>query len=58
MSEVKNVLFICLGNICRSPIAEAVFIDLVEKQSLTSKFHIDSAAMGKQKILLNCYLAY
>lgn len=47
MSETKKVLFICLGNICRSPIAEAVFIDLVKKRELTSKFQIDSAAIGK-----------
>lgn len=46
MSEKKNVLFICLGNICRSPIAEAVFIDVVKKQNVADKFDIDSAAIG------------
>ena len=46
MSDKKNVLFICLGNICRSPIAEAVFIDLVKKQNVAEKFKIDSAAIG------------
>ena len=46
MSDKKNVLFICLGNICRSPIAEAVFIDIVKKRNLADKFHIDSAAIG------------
>lgn len=37
------VLFVCLGNICRSPAAEGVFRDLVTKRGLDSKFNIDSA---------------
>ncbi|KAK3122405.1 hypothetical protein QOZ80_8BG0669140 [Eleusine coracana subsp. coracana] len=44
-AEIKPfaVLFVCLGNICRSPAAEAVFRNLVSKRGLDSKFHIDSA---------------
>jgi len=38
-----QVLFVCLGNICRSPMAEAVFRDLVEKEGLTKEIHTDSA---------------
>jgi len=38
-----GVLFVCLGNICRSPSAEAVFRDVVEKRKLESLFNIDSA---------------
>ncbi|KAL7618271.1 hypothetical protein Lser_V15G02385 [Lactuca serriola] len=38
-----SVLFVCLGNICRSPAAEGVFTDLVKKRDLSSKFIIDSA---------------
>ncbi|XP_059314833.1 uncharacterized protein LOC132065448 isoform X1 [Lycium ferocissimum] len=38
-----SVLFVCLGNICRSPAAEGVFTDLVQKKGLDSKFKIDSA---------------
>ncbi|KAG2674483.1 hypothetical protein I3843_13G122800 [Carya illinoinensis] len=38
-----SVLFVCLGNICRSPAAEGVFTDLVKKRGLDSKFNIDSA---------------
>ncbi|XP_062090643.1 low molecular weight phosphotyrosine protein phosphatase-like isoform X3 [Humulus lupulus] len=38
-----SVLFVCLGNICRSPAAEGVFTDLVKKRGLDSKFKIDSA---------------
>ncbi|MBL4741008.1 MAG: low molecular weight phosphotyrosine protein phosphatase [Sneathiella sp.] len=41
-----NVLFVCLGNICRSPSAEAVFRALVEEQELSSKIHTDSAGTG------------
>lgn len=39
-----RVLFVCLGNICRSPMAEFVFKDLVNKKGLSSNFYIDSSA--------------
>lgn len=39
-----NVLFVCLGNICRSPMAEAVFRNLVEKEKLSDQIKVDSAA--------------
>lgn len=38
-----GVLFVCLGNICRSPLAEAVFRALVERAGLADRFDIDSA---------------
>ena len=38
-----NVLFVCLGNICRSPTAEGVFRKLVEQENLAEQIHIDSA---------------
>lgn len=38
-----GVLFVCMGNICRSPIAEGVFRFIVEKNGLQEKFLIDSA---------------
>ena len=37
-----GVLFVCLGNICRSPAAEGAFKDLVKKHRLQSRFNIDS----------------
>ena len=41
-----SVLFVCLGNVCRSPMAEAVFRDLVKKADLAGKFEIKSAGTG------------
>jgi protein-tyrosine phosphatase len=38
-----SVLFVCLGNICRSPLAEAVFRHLVRERGLEDRFTIDSA---------------
>nr|CAD7410822.1 unnamed protein product [Timema poppensis] len=38
------------GNICRSPIAEAVFLHLVKQRGLASKWHVDSAALGSWHI--------
>lgn len=40
---MKKVLFVCLGNICRSPSAEAVFKALIEKNGLDTKLECDSA---------------
>ncbi|HEX8696110.1 MAG TPA: low molecular weight protein-tyrosine-phosphatase [Longimicrobium sp.] len=42
-TEPTRVLFVCLGNICRSPLAEAVFRHEVEKRGLAESFEIDSA---------------
>ena len=45
-----KVLFICLGNICRSPMAEFILKDLVHKRNLTDRFHISSAATSTEEI--------
>ena len=45
-----KVLFICHGNICRSPMAEFVMKDLVKKQGLEDQFHIESAATSREEI--------
>jgi len=41
-----NILFVCMGNICRSPMAEAVFRDLVKKEGVADHFEIASAGTG------------
>lgn len=48
MAELKkySILFICLGNICRSPAAQAVMQRLVDERGLTDRFFIDSAGIG------------
>ncbi|XP_003339753.2 low molecular weight phosphotyrosine protein phosphatase isoform X1 [Monodelphis domestica] len=46
----RSVLFVCLGNICRSPIAEAVFRKLVADQNISDKWSIDSAATSTYEI--------
>jgi len=39
-----NVLFVCLGNICRSPMAEALFRDMLVKENLSEQIIVNSAA--------------
>ncbi|KAM4692814.1 low molecular weight phosphotyrosine protein phosphatase isoform 1-T1 [Discoglossus pictus] len=46
----KSVLFVCLGNICRSPIAEAVFRKLVTDEGILNQWNIDSAATSTYEI--------
>jgi protein-tyrosine phosphatase len=41
-----SVLFVCLGNICRSPTVEAVFRAALEQQKLDKRIHVDSAGTG------------
>ena len=41
-----SVLFVCLGNICRSPAAEAIFLNLISEKSVFDKFIVDSAGTG------------
>ena len=40
---VKSVLFVCMGNICRSPTGEGVMLSLLEQRDLQSKVMVDSA---------------
>ena len=47
---MTKILFICHGNICRSPMAEFVLKDMVQKRGLEGQFHIDSAATSRDEI--------
>ena len=47
---MTKILFVCLGNICRSPMAEFVMKDLVKKAGLASQFRIESAATSREEI--------
>ncbi len=49
MKKTK-ILFVCHGNICRSPMAEFVMKELVEQAGLTDQFHIESAATSTEEI--------
>ncbi|VIO87110.1 Uncharacterized protein BM_BM7198 [Brugia malayi] len=42
----KSALFVCLGNICRSPMAEGICLDLIKKKGLEDKWIVDSAAVA------------
>ncbi|MGR6432911.1 low molecular weight protein-tyrosine-phosphatase [Rhizobium sp. PAMB 3182] len=41
-----NVLFVCLGNICRSPLAEGIFMKTIEEAGCSARFAADSAGTG------------
>ena len=45
-----RILFLCHGNICRSPMAEFIFKDLVRKNGLDDQFYIESAAVSTEEI--------
>ncbi len=47
---MMRILFICHGNICRSPMAEFVMKDLVKKAGLEAQFYIESAATSTEEI--------
>lgn len=44
-----KVLFVCLGNICRSPMAEYVFKDMVRKRGISEQFFIASAGTSNEE---------
>ena len=45
-----KVLFVCHGNICRSPMGEYVLKDMVKKAGLSDRFEIDSVAVSREEL--------
>ena len=50
MKSVVKILFICHGNICRSPMAEFIMKDLVEQAGMAGRFEIASAATSAEEL--------
>jgi protein-tyrosine phosphatase len=48
--DMIKVLFVCWGNICRSPMAEYIFKDMVKKEGIADRFHIESAATSTEEL--------
>ncbi len=42
----RSLLFVCLGNICRSPLAEGIFLHLADARGLRERFEVDSCGTG------------
>ena len=48
--NMKKILFVCHGNICRSPMAQCIMQKLVDDKGLTGEYEIDSAATSNEEI--------
>ena len=53
---MKKILFVCLGNICRSPMAEYLLKDMVRRQGLAAQFQIASAATSREPLPAHHFL--
>lgn len=47
---IMRILFVCLGNICRSPLAEALFVHKINARGLAGKFEVDSCGTSNYNI--------
>lgn len=47
---MHRILFVCFGNICRSPMAEFISKDLVQKRGLAGDFHIESRGTSAEEL--------
>lgn len=45
-TQPLKLLFVCMGNICRSPLAEGLFLHLAAERGLTDRFEVDSCGIG------------
>lgn len=48
--SLVKILFVCFGNTCRSPMAEAIFRNLLKQQNLEDRFEVDSAGISEKVI--------
>lgn len=48
---MKRIMFVCHGNICRSPMAEFTFRDMVNKQGRNGDFYVSSSATSSEEII-------
>lgn len=48
--EKKKIIFVCHGNICRSPMAEFIFKDKIRSRGLNEQFYVESAAVSTEEI--------
>ena len=46
---MKKILFVCLGNICRSPMAEIFMKELLNRKGISEKFHVDSVGTSDEE---------
>ena len=49
-NKIYKILFICHGNICRSPMAEFIFKDLIRSRGIEDRFYVESAAVSTEEI--------
>ena len=47
---MRKIMFVCHGNICRSPMAEFVFKDMLEKAGRQNEFEVESSAVSSEEI--------
>ena len=50
MAKKTSVLFVCLGNICRSPLAEGIFTSLLDERKLSNSYRVESRGTGSWHI--------
>ena len=52
---MKKILFVCYGNICRSPMAEAIMLHLLKERHLETNFYVESAATSSEELGSDIY---